>query len=78
MTKHITQLRIFFRTSNASFDFVRAVMSAFGHPSPPSYIESLHRLALVEIEKESPDMALIDQLLAQMESAAEENKNTKK
>lgn len=74
-TNRLETLRKFFRISTAVFDFQRTIMTAIGqHPSLPTYMETLHRQALVEAEKENPNMELIDKLLEQMELTAIENK----
>jgi hypothetical protein len=71
MDKVIKRLRVFFRISNAAFDFMDATAEAITARSPvPSKMRELHRLALIEIEKENPDLKAIDNLLAQMEHTA--------
>ena len=72
--KRIEQLRIFFRISNAAFDFKNTMQSIFNMERSPSRMEQLHKMALQEIEKENPDLSgTIDALLAEMESLAELN-----
>jgi hypothetical protein len=72
---HIESLRRFFRVSNIAFDFQRSILTAIGqYPPLPTYMETLHRQALIEIEKDNPNMEFIDSLLAQMELTAEQNK----
>lgn len=74
MDKKIDVLRTFFRVSNAAFNFTNAVVIATGGAVTPCEMQLLHKLALEEIEKEQPDMAVIDSLLAKMEQSAEINK----
>ena len=69
----ILQLRIFFRASNAVFDFANSIQSAFNTIVEPNKMQQLHKIALEEIEKENPDLSKIDNLLAEMESLAELN-----
>lgn len=68
--KNIEQLRIFFRITNAAFDFKKKVHAAIGVLESSSEMQELHRVALVEVEKENPDEAVILELLAEMESLA--------
>ena len=70
-TEHIETLRKFFRVSNAAFDFAELVSSNFGAGYIPHPMHDLHRSALIEIEKDNPDMTIIELLLAKMELAAE-------
>jgi hypothetical protein len=73
MDKKISQLRTFFRVSNAAFDFTNAIQSAFNGTVATNKMQQLHKLALEEIEKEIPDLSKIDNLLAEMENLAEVN-----
>lgn len=66
----IETLRKFFRISNAAFDFAELIAKELCSKYTPSVIEKLHRKALIEIEKQDPDMTIIDALLAEMEEAA--------
>lgn len=77
MDKNISQLRTFFRVSNATFDFMNAIKSAFNKVVTTTKMQSLHKLALDEIEKENPDLSKIDNLLAEMENLAELNSQPK-
>lgn len=77
MDKNISQLRTFFRVSNAAFEFQNSIQLAFSGHIAPSKMHQLHRLALEEIEKESPDLSKIDNLLEEMESLAELNSQPK-
>lgn len=74
MDKKIKTLRTFFRVSNAAFEFQNSIQLAFSGHIVPSKMRQLHKLALVEIEKENPDLSLIDKLLVEMESTAEQMK----
>ena len=73
MDKKIKTLRTFFRVSNAVFDFTSAIQSAFNGIVSSNKMHQLHKIALNEIEKENPDLSLIDNLLAEMEKTAELN-----
>ena len=72
MDKKIKTLRTFFRVSNAVFEFQNSIQLAFSGHIVPNKVHQLHKLALVEIEKENPGLSLIDKLLAEMESTAEQ------
>jgi hypothetical protein len=76
MNKKISQLRTFFRVSNATFDFANAIQSSVNGIIAPNKMQQLHKLALMEIEKENPDFSKIDNLLSEMQSLAELNKGT--
>jgi len=73
MDKKIETLRMFFRVSNAGFEFANAITGN----KTPNNMQQLHKLALEEIEKENPDMAIIDKLLAEMQETAEVNSQPK-
>ncbi len=77
MDKKINHLRTFFRVSNIAFDCVMAMRVAFGGKSIVSPMHQLHKLALIEIEKENPDLSIIDNLLEEMEKLAESNSQPK-
>jgi hypothetical protein len=77
MDKKINHLRTFFRVSNIAFDCVMAMGAAFGCKSIVSPMHQLHKLALIEIEKENPDLSIIDNLLEEMEKLAESNSQPK-
>lgn len=68
---NIEQLRVFFRASNAMFDFKSKINEAFGVADIGSEMQELHRVALIEVEKENPDMVVLDALLDKMEKLAE-------
>lgn len=74
MDNKIKTLRAFFRISNAAFEFKNAIQLALSGHIVPSKMHQLHKLALVEIEKENPDLSLIEKLLAEMENTAEQMK----
>lgn len=74
MDKKIKALRTFFRISNAAFEFQNSIQLAFSGHIAPNKMHQLHKLALVEIEKKTPDLSLIDKLLIEMESEAEQMK----
>lgn len=75
MDEQIKTLKTFFRISNAVFEFVGKVtmIANGGKLMPENHMYILHRDALVEIEKENPNMQYIDMLLAQMEEIATQN-----
>lgn len=77
LQKKITELKTFFTLSNAAFDFTATVHSAFGRKLPVMPMHQLHRLALIELEKEKPNIEYIDTLLFQMEQLAEANASKK-
>lgn len=71
LDKKIPQLRTFFRISNAAFEFQNSIQLAISGHIEPNEMQQLHKVALFEIEKENPDLSLIDNLLAEMENLAE-------
>ncbi len=73
----ISELRAFFKVSNAAFDFIAVTQLAFNRVTILNKMHQLHKIALVEIEKENPDLAIIDNLLDEMEKLAEENNQSK-
>ena len=77
MDKNISQLRTFFRVSNAVFDFTSKINYAFNGVVTTNKMQELHKIALEEIEKENPDLLKIDNLLAEMEKLAEINSQPK-
>lgn len=68
--KNIEELRIFFRLSNATLDYAQKVNTAIGIVHLESEMQQLHRAALVEVEKESPDIGILDGLLEKMQNLA--------
>ena len=74
MSNNIESLRTFFRITTASFAYVKLINSAVYGIYAPSEMESLHNVALFEIEKENPDMQVMASLLKEMEELAEHNK----
>lgn len=77
LDKKIPQLRTFFRISNAAFEFQNSIQLAISGHIEPNEMQQLHKVALFEIEKENPDLLLIDNLLAEMENLAELNSQPK-
>lgn len=73
MENTIKTLRTVFRASNALFEFQNSIQLAFSGYTTPSKMYQLHKMALNEIEKENPDLTLIDNLLAEMEMTAAKN-----
>jgi len=71
-------LRTFFRISNAAFEFANTVQLVVNGNEIRSKMYNLHKIALSEIEKENPDILLIDILLAEMEKTAEFNNHNSK
>ena len=69
--KNLDQLRTFFRLSNATFDFVIKVKMACGVVDIGGEMQELHKAALIEVEKEVPDMGVLDSLLEKMQNLAE-------
>ena len=72
-----SQLKTFFKISNAAFESKNSIQSAFNVNITPNKMQQLHRLAFEEIEKENPDLLIIDNLLAEMENLAELNSQPK-
>lgn len=78
MNKKIETLKVFFTISVGTFDLMATIQKAFGKNCLPTAMEMLHRIALIEINKENPNLELIDSYLQEMELLAEENaKNNK-
>lgn len=73
MENKISILRKVLKTTNAAFAFTDAVNEAFGNGVKPCRMKELHKLALLEIEKDSPNMGRMDELFAEMEIVADEN-----
>lgn len=69
----INQLRIFFNFSVACFDFQRAVSNIFKTPNKLSEMYELHLKAKSELDKENPDLQVVESLLIDMENLAEKN-----
>ena len=70
----IEVLRAFFKVSNAAFEFKNSIETPSSGRIEINKMHPLHKSALIEIEKENPDMLLIDRLLAEMEITERENK----
>jgi hypothetical protein len=77
MEDKIKALRIFFRISNAAFECYNSIMCELSGYIAPTKMQQLHKMALSEIEKENPDLTIIDKLLAEMAKIVEINKNQK-
>ena len=76
MKEKIDYLRKFFQVSMLAFRFQRDLVKVFGDSMPlPSRMEDLHSFALEELNKENPDLKIVDGLLAKMEQLAKENKD---
>ena len=73
MNTPIKTLKQFFLISNAAFEMQKAILIAIGQDYNPSAMHELHKMALLELEKESPNLHLIDDLLIQMEGLAKSN-----
>ena len=66
----IKLLRTFFSISNAIFDIEKIVQLHLNGIIIPKKMQYLHKLAMEELEKENPDLEIIDKLLAEMENLA--------
>jgi len=71
MDKKIDALRKFFTITVAAFEMQHTISLVFGYKGHKSYMHLLHINAKEEIEKENPDLNVIDKYLAMMESACE-------
>lgn len=72
----IEVLKKFFTISCAMFDMQRTILNAI-NPERVEYMssmESLHRIALAELNKEVPNMPYLSYLIANMEDLADKNK----
>lgn len=67
----IKTIRAFFGISVAAFDFARAVASSTDKAQAPSKMESLCRKALIEANKENPDLEFLDAVLFDMKKLPE-------
>ncbi len=73
----IEKLILFFKTSTAMFEFMQKILDI--HAPNSSNVNrndkmySLHKLAIVELEKDKVDLIVLDNLLAEMEKLAEQN-----
>ena len=76
MDNKIKTLRTFFRISNATFEFLNSIQLALSGHIVPNRMQQLHELALFEIEKENPDLSLINKLMAEMEITAEKRERS--
>lgn len=77
MDEKIKTLRTFFRVSNAVFEFQNSIQLAFSGHIVPTKMQQLHKMALIEIEKEKPDLSIIDNLFDEMQKLAESNSQPK-
>jgi DeoR/GlpR family transcriptional regulator of sugar metabolism len=77
MDINIKKLKTFFTISNAAFEFTDTVQLTIGGHIHPNKMRLLHKMALEELEKFNPDLSIIDELLAEMESLAEFNSQQK-
>ena len=66
-------LRKFFRISNTGINCATSIQAALTGRVIDTPIYHLHRMALTEVEKDNPNLEIIDYLLMQMELLAEEN-----
>ena len=66
----IKLLRTFFSILNAIFDIEKIVQLHLNGIIIPKKMQYLHKLAMEELEKENPDLEIIDKLLAEMENLA--------
>ena len=75
MDRKIQTLRTFFQISTAAFEFAGKVAMAAsnGRLMPENPMHVLHRIALLELEKETPNMQYVDSLLSEMEEFATQN-----
>lgn len=71
--KVINALRAYFRVTCLGFEFGRNIQAVLGNKPLITQMEHLHSMALCEIEKDKPNMLLINKLLEQMELLAEQN-----
>lgn len=75
MNKKLDTIKKFFLISNAAFEYTKFISGVLGNNViiKPTHMSELHKLALVELEKENPSIDYLDSLLKQMENLAEEN-----
>ena len=75
--KAVNILRKFFQVSTTAFEFQERIVSILvGRTyNGRSHMYILHIAALDELNKDEPDLKLIDTLLSEMERLAESNKN---
>ena len=74
MENKIAKLRIFFKITNSTFEFVNNIQLITNGVIIENKMQMLHKIALNELEKENPDLSIIDNLLNEMSNIAEENK----
>ena len=84
MDATIKRLRAFFSITNAAFDLLETMFDAADSldaqlsKMPPKRqltkeVHDLHKAALKELEKESPDLSVIDGIMFEMERIAQRN-----
>jgi len=74
----VNTLRKFFNVSTAAFEFARVVSDNFAQKqSAITIMNALHISAKHELDKDNPDLQVIDSLLRRMEELAEENGKNK-
>ena len=66
-------LRQFFSISVAAFEMQYTISQALGNVGTKSYMHSLHINAKEEIDKENPNLEIVDKYLAMMEDEADKN-----
>ena len=67
-------LRKMFAIGLAAFEMQHTISTAFGYKGNKSYMHHLYIIAKDEIDKECPDMQIIDKILQIMETEANNNK----
>lgn len=70
LEKKIKVLKTVFKASNLAFE----IGEMWNTNKEVSNMQKLHKLALQELEKETPDLEIVDSLLAEMEIEADKNK----
>lgn len=73
-TDKIEKLRQFFKISVAMFEARQKIVEAFGAKVKDDTMYKLHQEALKEVERESPDLGKVIQLLVKMELLTEDAK----
>jgi hypothetical protein len=76
MEDSIKALRQFFTVTVAAFEFGNVIRGLYSKdPVTELKMHTLHKQALIELEKDEPNMVLIDKLLEAIEDEAVINKN---
>lgn len=73
----IKTLRTIFKVSNAVFEFQNSIQLSVSGYISISKMHQLHKKALNELEKENPDLSIIDNLMLEMEITAGQAKSNK-